>query len=224
MLPDDDKIEKSTSTSNFNVDDIKVNTEIPKQSSSPIFVIKRRKNSQVSMDGSIFSNNISIRTLEENECNSSVVESDTDDETFNPSQIQRCSNSDNNEIIIVDNSFETNDDAITNFNVNNDSKVNIGSIAVQNSSEITFGHKTYYQGPVTVKQFLYDKEKWRKVKNGEDNFAFDGASSAGGEQQNDLSKGKFPNLYICFRTVLSSKQNEKNNYFYFIFSGFTHRL
>lgn len=44
---------------------------------------------------------------------------------------------------------------------NNDTSPNIGSIAVQNSSDITFGNKTFYQGPVTIKQFVYDKTKWR---------------------------------------------------------------
>lgn len=46
---------------------------------------------------------------------------------------------------------------------NNDIKPNIGSIAVQNSSDITFGNKTFYQGPVTIKQFVYDKNKWKET-------------------------------------------------------------
>lgn len=46
---------------------------------------------------------------------------------------------------------------------NNDNKLSIGSIAVQNSSDITFGNKTFYQGPVTIKQFVYDKNnKWKE--------------------------------------------------------------
>ncbi|XP_031623044.1 peptidoglycan-recognition protein LC-like [Contarinia nasturtii] len=47
---------------------------------------------------------------------------------------------------------------------NNDAKPNIGSIAVQNSSDITFGNKTFYQGPVTIKQFVYDKNKWNETE------------------------------------------------------------
>lgn len=47
---------------------------------------------------------------------------------------------------------------------NNDVTPNIGSIAVQNSSDITFGNKTFYQGPVTIKQFVYDKNKWRETE------------------------------------------------------------
>lgn len=30
-----------------------------------------------------------------------------------------------------------------------------GNISVANSSEVHFGNKTFYQGPVTIKQFLY---------------------------------------------------------------------
>lgn len=49
---------------------------------------------------------------------------------------------------------------------NNDIKPNIGSIAVQNSSNITFGDKTFYQGPVTIKQFIYDKNnKWKETES-----------------------------------------------------------
>lgn len=31
-----------------------------------------------------------------------------------------------------------------------------GNIVVKNSSEVHFGNKTFYQGPVTIKQFLYN--------------------------------------------------------------------
>lgn len=30
-----------------------------------------------------------------------------------------------------------------------------GNVAITNSSDVHFGNKTYYQGPVTIKQFLY---------------------------------------------------------------------
>lgn len=38
----------------------------------------------------------------------------------------------------------------------------IGSIALQNSTDITFGDKTFYQGPVTVKQFFLEKDQWMR--------------------------------------------------------------
>ena len=48
-------------------------------------------------------------------------------------------------------------------------QTSIGSIAVQNSSDITFGNKTFYQGPVTIKQFLLEKDHWVQRENGTDN-------------------------------------------------------
>lgn len=53
-------------------------------------------------------------------------------------------------------------------------KPNIASIAVQNSSDITFGDKTFYQGPVTIKQFLLENNQWRQrdTVDGTDNPAF----------------------------------------------------
>lgn len=44
-------------------------------------------------------------------------------------------------------------------------KPNIGSIALQNSTDITFGNKTFYQGPVTIKQFMLENNKWRPSQN-----------------------------------------------------------
>lgn len=33
---------------------------------------------------------------------------------------------------------------------------NFGNIVVKDSSDVHFGNKTFYQGPVTIKQFLYN--------------------------------------------------------------------
>lgn len=52
----------------------------------------------------------------------------------------------------------------------------IGSIALQNSTDITFGDKTFYQGPVTVKQFFLEKDQWRRK---ESNTTTAGSSHAG---------------------------------------------
>lgn len=38
----------------------------------------------------------------------------------------------------------------------NENLGNFGKIVVQNSSDVHFGNKTFYQGPVTIKQFLYN--------------------------------------------------------------------
>lgn len=57
----------------------------------------------------------------------------------------------------------------------------IDSIAIQNSSEIQFGNKNFYNGPVFIKQFIRDENKrWissserARDENGVENKAFDG--------------------------------------------------
>lgn len=49
----------------------------------------------------------------------------------------------------------------------------IQSIAIKNSTDVTFGNKTHYHGPVTIKQFLVDKGKLSLVDEGLINGAFD---------------------------------------------------
>lgn len=60
----------------------------------------------------------------------------------------------------------------------------IETVAIQNSSDIQFGNKTFYNGPVTIKQFLFDEKnsKWisrsnggvANIENGAVNKGFDG--------------------------------------------------
>ncbi|RZC34881.1 hypothetical protein BDFB_007349 [Asbolus verrucosus] len=40
----------------------------------------------------------------------------------------------------------------------------LGNISVMNSSDVHFGNKTFYQGPVTIKQFLYANGKTQQDK------------------------------------------------------------
>ncbi|KAH8270085.1 hypothetical protein KR018_003805 [Drosophila ironensis] len=54
----------------------------------------------------------------------------------------------------------------------------IGSIALTNSTDVTFGDKHFYEGPVTIQQFLIDnRDKW-KSGDGTDNPGFNGNPSA----------------------------------------------
>lgn len=67
------------------------------------------------------------------------------------------------------------------------SETNIDTIAIQNSTDIQFGNKTFYNGPVFIKQFIKDENKrWispksieQKVQNesGVENKGFDGENS-----------------------------------------------
>lgn len=59
----------------------------------------------------------------------------------------------------------------------------INTVAIQNSSDIQFGNKKIYNGPVTIKQFLFDDKnnKWIRsnpengqLENGVSNKGFDG--------------------------------------------------
>ncbi|KAM8710467.1 hypothetical protein ACLKA7_017136 [Drosophila subpalustris] len=53
----------------------------------------------------------------------------------------------------------------------------IGSIALTNTTDVTFGDKHYYEGPVTIQQILIDsREKWKSTE-GQDNPAFNPQST-----------------------------------------------
>lgn len=60
----------------------------------------------------------------------------------------------------------------------------IGSIALTNSTDVTFGDKHFYEGPVTIQQFLIDnRDKWKAGEapgGGQDNPAFNGGTTANG--------------------------------------------
>lgn len=124
------------------------------------------------------SSNVTIESLSDGD-SSSVVDSDSDideipksaSDFFRNKVICTSSgNQDQNQGVIVINETSSSDN-------NNVAKhPQIGSIAVQNSSDITFGNKTFYQGPVTIKQFLLEKNQWRSTDTGTDNKSFEGSN------------------------------------------------
>lgn len=153
---------------------------------------------------SISSQNISIVTLDENAEDSSIADSDSDMEDVQIGSNFRVENilaqktgGNTNGIILVSNQCEpaVSQPGVLSGNVNSsgDAKPNIGSIAVQNSSDITFGNKTFYQGPVTIKQFLYEHNKWRPSSSpgGNDNPGFDSTSDANLNQNEGKDAGIF---------------------------------
>lgn len=125
-------------------------------------------------------NNITIESLSDGD--SSVVDSDSDIDEIPKSAADFF----RNKVVCTtngDGSHEQNQGVIvineTNSSDNNNvayKQPQIGSIAVQNSTDITFGNKTFYQGPVTIKQFLLEKNQWRPHDSGADNRAFDGSN------------------------------------------------
>jgi len=69
----------------------------------------------------------------------------------------------------------------------------IGSIALTNSTDVTFGDKHFYEGPVTIQQFLIDnRDKWKAGEGpggGQDNPAFNGGVTANGNAPGKSYKG-----------------------------------
>lgn len=114
------------------------------------------------------SHNISIVSLQD-DCDSSIAsDSDCDFEDYNlaGTSTDRIENVENGAVI-------TTGAIVVSQNIEKDvTKPQIGSIAVQNSSDITFGNKTFYQGPVTIKQFLLDHNKWKPNENGQENSGY----------------------------------------------------
>ncbi|XP_055299298.1 peptidoglycan-recognition protein LC-like isoform X2 [Sitodiplosis mosellana] len=102
---------------------------------------------------SLGSNNISIVTFDENENDSSVIDSDSDgDDVINFNEYRNSVGS-----VVVNKFVEPpNICQSNNLCAINNAKPNIGSLAVQNSSDVTFGDK--YLGPVTINQYVHDNE------------------------------------------------------------------
>lgn len=94
------------------------------------------------------------------------------------------------------------------------SKPNIGSIALQNSSDITFGNKTFYHGPVTIKQFLLDSKQWKE--NGHENSGYHASKTDIEKTENE--KGEFLFLIFNFFNYLKfyniKKKNGRQLFFY----------
>lgn len=153
------------------------------------------------------SNNISIVTLDEYDDDSSVVDSDSDFEEIPNQKIDRITSPSG--IVLVNKNIEPSNLCQSSVLCgNSDAKSHIGSIAVQNSSDITFGNKTFYQGPVTIKQFVYDKNKWKENEtHAKDNLGFVNGSS---ENLDRKEKGMYRfvinlfaiNKYVSRTTVL----------------------
>lgn len=116
-------------------------------------------------------NQISVVSLPDDDDNiSSSAYSDSDvDEIeidIEKNKTLDCSNfNDNNLNILPQNGNSFFGQAIANATVQPPAFGGIGSIALQNTSDVTFGNKTYYQGPVTLQQFLLNgNNEWEERK------------------------------------------------------------
>lgn len=136
------------------------------------------------------SNNVTIESLSDGD--SSVVDSDSDIDEIpktasdffrNTSVCVTSGSHDQSQGVIVINETISSD--------KNDvvKHPQIGSIAVQNSSDITFGNKTFYQGPVTIKQFLLEKNQWRPTESGVENRGFETSTADASADNGKLNIG-----------------------------------
>lgn len=129
-------------------------------------------------------NNISIETLDDDNEDSSVVDSDSDCENHiqsNNSNEFRTSSG----IVLVNKSAEK-----SNSHSSSDSKPNFGSIAIQNSQDITFGDKTYNQG--TVNYYINSQSEWKKVdpNHTQHNTQHNSDGNIANSTDNIMKKGK----------------------------------
>lgn len=153
---------------------------------SPSIVADHQRKS--SLSHSLDSNNVSIVTLDENGDDSSIIDSEEDcEDVLSPSELRATATSTG---IVLANDGSSNAPGAIHSQEHDAPKLNIGSIAVQNSSGITFGNKTFYQGPVTIKQFLYDNNKWKPTDQGTDNAAFASGSITNLDRQPNNETGK----------------------------------
>lgn len=147
-------------------------------------------------------NSSSVNSLEDGD--SSIAESDSDcDENI----ITNCEQNDKYILERRANSVSVLKDVQPTIVVANQ---RLGSVAIQNSADITFGNKTFYHGPVTIKQFLLDDHtEWHQTGN--DNPAYIHSNGARG---GDASVA--PNAGTVIRVLLTPAVSQQKNYFDFI--------
>lgn len=164
---------------------------------SNIAVVQPSQGTTVDKTDTSSSQNISISSINEDDNNDSSAfessDSECDDEQIKKA-IERIPNSLQPGSQLVQNGMLVVED-------DNSSPVsargpNIGSIAVQNSSDITFGNKTYIKGQVVIKNIYHDKQNGT-VNNGYQET--DG--ELGGSKQNKDSSAK-PNDLSTWRSSL----------------------
>ncbi|XP_038118223.1 peptidoglycan-recognition protein LC isoform X4 [Culex quinquefasciatus] len=88
---------------------------------------------------------------------------------------------------------------------------NIGSIAVQNSSDITFGNKTYIKGQVVIKNIYHDRKATNGVGGGVVNEGYretDGEAGLPSQKKKDLSSQP-AQLPLSWRSSLKSIIRDK---------------
>lgn len=148
---------------------------------------------------SMRSNDMSIVSLDDDDVDSSsIADSDSDDDHV-PSQSEFMAGAlsasksreknnicaDGNAVIVINNAGGGL------ISGGDSTRPNIGSIALQNSSDITFGDKKYFQAPVTIKKYYLEKDQWiRRDGEGDATTSEGGTENLGFVQSNGDASGK----------------------------------
>lgn len=159
-----------------------------------------------SPSNSMRSNQMSIVSLDDDDVDSSsIADSDSDDDHV-PSQSEFMAGAicsakireenkiyaDGNGVIVINNAGGGL------ISGGDSTRPNIGSIALQNSSDITFGDKKYFQAPVTIKKYYLEKDQW--VRRDGDAATSDGGNENLGfvQSHGDVSG----NIYVSLKLSL----------------------
>lgn len=172
----------------------KVNTP---NTDEPTICINTTTTSTDSPSNSVRSNQMSIVSLDVDDVDSSsIADSDSDDDHV-PSQSEfmagaltsaKCREenkifADGNGVIVINNAGGGL------ISGGDSTRPNIGSIALQNSSDITFGDKKYFQAPVTIKKYYLEKDQWVR-RDGDASTSEGGNENLGFVQSNEDASGK----------------------------------
>lgn len=124
---------------------------------------------------SIDSNNVSIKSIVENDDSINCSDSDTENDDNNRTDIYATSIG----LVPVNRIIDPNNISNTNVLCAKDAneRPNIESIAMENCNDVTFGDKTYISGNLIVKQFIQgdDQKTWKE--RGFDNSAYAGSAN-----------------------------------------------
>lgn len=163
------------------------------------------------------SNNISISSITEDEDDANVRDDDDGSSAFESSSDSECENEQIKKAIErIPNTLQPGSQLVRLPSAETaamataiQERPNIGSIAVQNSSDITFGNKTYIKGQVVIKNIYHDR---KATSNGggvvnEGYRETDGEAGIPSQKKKDLSSQpvESPSWRSSLKTIIRDK-------------------
>ncbi|XP_058456824.1 uncharacterized protein LOC131434187 [Malaya genurostris] len=170
----------------------------------PSNITDRNKTDQVlDKSDSSSSQNISITSINENDNDSSTFassDSECDDEQIKKA-IERIPNALQPGQLVQNGMLVVNND---NSSPTSSRAPNIGSIAVQNSSDITFGNKTYIKGQVVIKNIYQDRPNGVVNPGYQEGNEIDGELATTKHKTEDSSK-RSQNWHSSLKVIIKDK-------------------